>query len=195
MKKVLFFLLLALGSIKISYAHNPLSAMYYLEVKDDFTILNISLSQAGLSEAMLKYYKSNSKLSEDEYKELIVKYVKANFNLNINDSSINLLDGGVKLGNHQTELKFITSKIPSNLEKLNIEVNAFKENEHHQTIFSISYHQKTSKVILNEANNYASHLKVVDDKMVKSAQEFNIFFFLITPVAIVARKVFSTHQL
>ncbi|NRR90519.1 hypothetical protein HSX10_02970 [Winogradskyella undariae] len=198
MKKIILFFLLATGFIKMSYAHNPLSAMYYLEVKDDFSILNISLSQVGLNEAISKYYKDDNELSEAEYKELIVKYVRANFNLNINDSNINLLDGGVKLGNHQTDLKFITSKVPSNLETLNIKIDAFKENEHHQTIFSMSYHQKTSKVILNEANSYTSHLEFVDNKMVEASQEFKMVylcFFFIIPAAMVVRKVFPSHKL
>tara|TARA_R110002167_G_scaffold351374_1_gene563910 strand:+ start:777 stop:983 length:207 start_codon:yes stop_codon:yes gene_type:complete len=58
-------------------AHNPLSAMYYLEVKGDFGILNISLSQAGLDQALIASFpnKDIPKISNEEYKKLAVAYV------------------------------------------------------------------------------------------------------------------------
>ncbi|HDZ06060.1 hypothetical protein LCGC14_0129730 [marine sediment metagenome] len=56
MKKVLIAFIFLIFSIKTVYAHNPLSAMYYLEVNNELGILSVSVSQTGLHEALLKSY-------------------------------------------------------------------------------------------------------------------------------------------
>lgn len=183
----------------MSFAHNPLSAMYYLEVEGDFGILNLSLTQSGLHNAIFKNFsdKEISEMSDLEYKKHIVDYIKANFYLSINDTEIILLGGGVKLGNHQTDLKFITSKLPSNFSTLDINIEAFKENEHHQTVFSLALKDKTSKVILNESNNYTTSMNFENNGMISNASQFNkgylwVAVFII--IGIVIRKLLPSFK-
>ena len=195
MKKIVFFCLLVLFSFKISFAHNPLSAMYYLEVENGFGILNLSLTQSGLHNAIFKSFsdKEISEMSDLEYKKQIVDYIKANFYLIINDNEIKLLEGGMKLGNHQTDLKFITSKLPSKFNTLDIKIDAFKENEHHQTVFSLVLKDKTSKVILSESNNYETSMSFENNRMISNAGQFNKGYFLIAAIIlipIIVRNVF-----
>ena len=183
----------------MSFAHNPLSAMYYLEVEDDFGILNLSLTQSGLHNAIFKNFsdKEISEMSDLEYKKHIVDYIKANFYLAINNNEIKLLDGGVKLGNHQTDLKFITSKLPAEFNDLDVNIEAFKENEHHQTVFSLALKGKTSKVILNESNNYMTSMNFENNRMISNASQFNkgylwIAIFII--IGIVIRKLLPSFK-
>ena len=199
MKKIVFFCLLSIFTFKMSFAHNPLSAMYYLEVEDGFGIMNLSLSQAGLQEAIFQNYTDDDikKISNIDYKKLIVKYVKTNLELMINGDHIKLLEGGVKLGNHQTDLKFITSKLPSIFNSLTIKIDAFKENEHHQTVFSLAFNDKTSKVILNEKNHYSTSVKFMDNKMVVNSSPFRmsyLWFITVIPIGIFAKKCFQLRN-
>ncbi|MBU2938568.1 hypothetical protein KO494_03350 [Lacinutrix sp. C3R15] len=194
MKKLIIVLLVVFASMQTILAHNPLSAMYYLEVKENVSILNISLAQNGLDEALKKHYSNIDfeTLPTVEYKQLAVKYLKENFNLHINSKSVALLEGGIKLGNHQTDAKFILSELPKNFKSLNVEVKAFIENNHHQTIFSLLFNENTSKVILNETNNYKSALIFKNNKMIKATKPFNknyLWSIFIIPIFLFGKKI------
>lgn len=179
----------------MAQAHNPLSAAYYLEINQEFGILNVSLSQAGFQEALAKHYSNLDlvALSADEYKLLAVKYIKENFNLEINGNRITLLNGGLKLGNHETDLKFITSELPKTVETLNLNIYAFSENEHHQTVFSVLLNGETSKVILSEKNKYSTTVLFENNKMIidKEQSQTNYLWILaiMVPSVFVGRKL------
>ncbi|MBU2929685.1 hypothetical protein [Winogradskyella psychrotolerans] len=200
MKKIVGLCFFIMLFMQTSYAHNPLSAMYYLEVKDGFGIVNLNLSQVGLHEAVFQNYTEEAirNLSSENYKKLIVNYIKSHFFLIINDVKVELLDGGLKLGKHQTNMKFVTTKLPLEFESLEAHINAFKENEHHQTIFSLILNGKTSKVILNEANNFTAYNKFIDNEMVISTTPFKkgyLWCIALIPLAVVMHKIFlsKTH--
>ena len=198
MIKTLLFCLFGLLYIRSGFAHNPLSAMYYLEVKDNTGILNISLSQVGFQEALTKYYPDTEldKLSEVEYKQLAVAYVKDNFYLRVNGDRIYLLNGGLKLGNHQTDLKFITDKLPKDFSTLDITISAFAENEHHQSIFSWSLNGETDKVILTENNGYSASVEFDDNEMILENRKFNpyyLWFLAIIPVFLIGRRLLAAR--
>ena len=137
-------------------AHNPLSAKYYLEHSPKGTFINIYLSQDGVNQAMIQKYGAPMLQQQNPlaFKQLIVDYIKTNFELTANGQTVALREGGIKLGNHQTDLKFILTPLPPNVQELNIHVPAFQENAQHQTIFSYNINNHINKVILNEQNNY-----------------------------------------
>ncbi|WP_397363151.1 hypothetical protein [Olleya sp. R77988] len=196
MKKIVFLLFFLIISIKNIQAHNPLSAMYYLEVKEDLGILNISLSQTGLNEALKKHYSSSNvvELSAIEYKQLAVRYLKENFNLNINGETIVLSEGGIKLGNHQTDAKFIVKDLPKTFKTLNIDINAFKENKNHQTVFSVLLNGNTSKVVLNKNKDYTASVVFKKGLMVTNTSSFNtnyLWFIVIIPVFLFGKKIIN----
>lgn len=196
MKKLVVLLIMLIVSIQSTRAHNPLSALFYLEANDQMSILTISLSQNGLNEA-LKKHNSNinlEELSQTEYKELAVNYVKNFFDLRINGNYIQLLEGGIKLGNHETGMKFITSELPKTFENLTVSIKAFTENEHHQSIFSLLLNGNTSKVILNRNNDYTASVTFKDDVMMLSSEAFNTHYlwcFAIIPIFLFGRKLIA----
>lgn len=149
-------------------AHNPLAAMYYFEVVDSIGILNIKLSQAGLHAALEKAHPDEdiTALSGTAYKKLAAGYLKENFALTINQQPVPLLEGGIKLGSHQTDIKYITSTIPGEIVDLSVSIPAFKENEYHQTIFSISHQGETDKIILNEHNDFSESVTFLNGQIV-----------------------------
>ncbi len=190
--------ILSFVGVKMLHAHNPLSAMYYLEMKDNLDILNISLSQTGFQEALNKHYPNIEfdKVSNLEYKQLAVAYIKENFNLNINGNQVYLLKGGLKLGNHQTDFKFVTAKLPEQFNTLTVKINAFKENEHHQTIFSWSLQGISDKVILTEHNGYSATVEFRNNKVITDKGKFNthyLWFIAIVPIFLVGRKILPSN--
>lgn len=194
MKKIIVLLLMLMVSVQTLYAHNPLSAMYYLEVKNNISILNINLSQNGLNAALKKHYPKLKLegLSELDYKQLTAKYLKENFYLEINGQSIHLLEGGIKLGNHQTDAKFITTKLPATFKNLNVHIKSFIENENHQTVFSLLLNGNTSKVILNKKNEYSASVTFKDDAMIVNSKAFNknyLWCLAIIPIFMIGKKL------
>lgn len=148
------------------FAHNPLSAKYYLEHNEKGTFLSIYLSQTGVDKAFNKKYGQEiiQQKTALEYKELLVQYIKSNFNLKIDNQKIELLDGGIKLGNHQTDLKFILSPFAKDIETININISAFQENEKHQTIFSYNLYGLVDKAILSHKNDYTATIILNEEK-------------------------------
>ncbi|MEM9824235.1 MAG: DUF6702 family protein [Bacteroidota bacterium] len=150
-----------LGPI-LSFAHNPLSARYHFEVGAEVSLLTISLSQDGVHQALIKGYgRERLEVStEKEYKELLVAYVKKNFQLQIDQTKMVLKQGGLKLGSHQTDLKFVLPPIARKITQMEVTITAFQENEHHQTIFTYPIDGKTKYVVLNASNDYQATVRL-----------------------------------
>lgn len=163
MKQILIILTIALTPI-LAYAHNPLSATYYLEASKGVSVLNIYLAQAGLNQALIQIHgKENiDKMHIDDYKQEVVTYVKNNFQLSIDGDSMVVGKGGVKLGSHQTDLKFIMPEVASNAENLEVTIPAFSENSGHQTVFSFLIYGQKGKVILGKQNDYSLKMSISD---------------------------------
>ncbi|MFI8604120.1 hypothetical protein ACIGCP_06650 [Cellulophaga baltica] len=171
MKKHVLAILFVLLSYSSAMAHNPLSALYYLELKDNLGILSISVSQDGLNEALKKQHplEDFTTITTIKYKELAVQYIKDNFDLRLNNFEYPINDGGIKLGNHQTDIKFILDDLPKAISTIIISIDAFRENDQHQTIFSVALGTLKDKVILHEDNDYKATLHIENNKLVKES--------------------------
>lgn len=148
--------------ISPSYAlgHNPLSARYHLEAGEQASLLTVNLSQDGVNQALLQTHDQQEleDLDQKQFEELIVDYVKRNFNLSVNNHEITLQKGGIKLGSHQTDLKFVLPAFTEQIEHLDVDIPAFNENKNHQTIFSYNIAGRAEHVILSLNNNYKSSI-------------------------------------
>lgn len=159
MKSLVIGILICLSGITVN-AHNPLSSKYHLETSIDASLLTINLSQDGVNQVLINEYGRDytEKLDQKEFKELIINYVKKNFTLTIDGKLIELGQGGIRLGSHQTDLKFIIKTVSKKINTIQVEIPAFKENGAHQTIFSYTINGKNDKVILCNKNDYKSKI-------------------------------------
>ncbi|MDB2606869.1 hypothetical protein N9Y48_03715 [Zobellia sp.] len=165
MKKIILGLIILIGPFFLS-AHNPLSAVYRLESNDNKGVLNVYLTQAAVDKALVDIHGSSviDSISIQGYKELIVAYVKSNFKLSINDIPIELKKGGIRYGNHETDLTFITTTLPKEINHLEVEITAFENNEYHQTIFNFMKNDGTrEKIILNSGNDFKSTVNLKEE--------------------------------
>ena len=139
-----------------AFAHNPLSARYHLEVDATASILTINLSQDGVNQVLINTYgmEDLKNLDQKAFKERIVAYIKEHFNVAIDNKKLKLDNGGIRLGEHQTDLKFVLDPISRDANALNISISAFEENNNHQSIFSYTIYGKKDRVILSKRNDY-----------------------------------------
>lgn len=189
MKNFMLGLLLLLSPL-VTYGHNPLSARYFIEAGENISLLTINLSQDGVNQVLLKKQKVSSLagLSRGELEQTIVDYVKSNFNLSLDGQKIELLEGGIKLGSHQTDLKFVLPPFPKVTKRLEIDIPAFKENDNHQTIFSYKIHERSDRVILSKSNDYRSSIILATDSST------NKYTWLSLGVVIFASLVFFMQE-
>lgn len=157
MQKIFLGLILFISPLLL-FSHNSLSAIYSIEGISNGNVLNINLTQSAVNKALRDIYGVEflEKTGEKKLKELIVNYIKENFNLKINNSTVELTKGGIRYGSHQTDLTFITSKIPKKINTIELEITAFKNNEGHHNMFFYNRDGLSEKVILSSKNNFKS---------------------------------------
>lgn len=156
MRTILFIFTILLFSAG-ARAHNPLAAKFELDATlGQGAILNIYLSQTGLHQALIKHYAQRDfdSISESDYKELAVRYIKEHIRLKADNTALSIAEGGIKLGNHQTDLKFFIENIPGQFDVLDVEVRCFAENENHHSVFWLIGNDFKEKAILSARNGF-----------------------------------------
>lgn len=139
------------------YAHNPLTSRVELHGNmEEGALLDIYLTQAGVHQALKSTYPDLdfTNMELDRYKELIVDYLKGHIHLMADDVPLVIGSGAIKLGNHQTEIKLYVKNYPSEIQKLDVRIDAFRENGHQQTIFWWYTPLQTSKIVLSPRNEF-----------------------------------------
>ncbi|XMO88272.1 hypothetical protein AAFN75_08245 [Algibacter sp. AS12] len=180
----------------MSFGHNPLSARYYLEATPSGNVLTVNLSQSGINHLMTQKFSEAyfENIDEKAWKELIVSYIKENFNLNVDGIEIALTKGGIRLGSHQTDLKFVLPPFSQAPKHFFIEIPAFKENGKHQTIFAYNINGKADKVILSEQNNFKANINLTGEitKIVNTANSRWLIIIIGAIILLALIKVFKT---
>lgn len=194
MNKIKILGLFLIISPFLIFAHNPLSSKFHLTISDKVSLLTVNLSQTGVEQVLLKNHSAEelNSMNSKEFKELIIAYVKNNFFLAIDGEAVELKKGGIKLGAHQTDLKFVLKPFSKSSKKAVINIPAFKENGEHQTIFLLNFFDEKGRVILSSRNNYKSKMYLSQEENsyawlwigVIVSFVFVIFFF-------VRKKLFS----
>ena len=144
-------------------AHNPLTAKVELNTSmAGGGLLNIYLSQTGLHEALLKYSKETDfdNISPTAYKRLAVQYIKSHIDITADNIPLVIGEGGIKLGNHQTDLRFSIDRVPQNIQLLDAKIDIGKENGNHHTVFWWKQKEGSRKVVLSTRNQFQSELGI-----------------------------------
>lgn len=156
-------LLLALGLLLASahaIAHNPLSARYHLVGGSPAAVLTIGLSTAGLRHALSDDYGPDAvdAMSAAEYRQAAVDYVRERFALQVGGEPVALAGGGIRAGNHQTDMKFVVPAALDESTELEVHVSAFSATPEHQTIFSYELGGLEGRAILSADNGYSAKI-------------------------------------
>ena len=144
-----------------SFSHNPLTSRFELRASlDKGALLNVYLTQSGVHSALLKKHPSINfpELSSSDYKSLLFKYIKSKVVIFADGEKLNLRYGAIKLGKHQTDMKFFIDNYPNKVQRLEVNIDAFKENGKQYSVFLWYAENKSSKVILSHKNNFSVYI-------------------------------------
>ena len=161
-QSVILTILFVISSFNIC-AHNPQISSLRLNIQNNTGILEFSLAQHGIEQALLKKYPDiNLKvITPNSFKELLVKYLKETVLLSANGKPIKLGTGIVKLGSHQSDLKFKLKNIPKIINYIDVNAYCFQENENQQNFFTLTKEHLKSKIKLSRENNFYSRFEIL----------------------------------
>ncbi len=147
------------------HAHNPFQSSLQLSLYEGSVtgILEINLAQYGVEQALVKKYNLDvASIGQIEYKEKIIAYLKDNINIEIDNQQVKIGQGVIKLGSHQTDVKFHIEKIPLNPKKISVYIPCFQENENHVNFFRIVHDRNTARLKLSKEVNYRGTFQIAD---------------------------------
>lgn len=157
------FLLIAQN---VSFAHDIESSSLSLNIVNHTGLLEFSLSQYGIEQALLKKYPDLNlkEITPDEFKEVLIKYIQENISCSINGKLLTMGAGIVELGN-QIDLKFRVFNIPDKLEYLDVNAPCFQENEKQVNFFTFKYKGLAARSKLNQNNRFLSRFVIYEDQI------------------------------
>ncbi|MEM8939828.1 MAG: hypothetical protein AAGC64_10825 [Bacteroidota bacterium] len=161
-------------STSILLAHNPLTARFELKASlKEGALLHVYLTQLGVHNALVKQHPDVDfkSLELNAYKKLVVSYIRKHVCLKADEVNLELGYGAIKLGNHQTDLRFYVKKYPEKVKSLAVEIDAFKENGNQQTVFWWYTTEAATKVILSSENGFKGHFNTKEKQ--KPIEEFS----------------------
>lgn len=152
------------------YAHNPNQASIKLIIQEKGAFVDFNMSQYGIEQVLLKKNPNLDlkTISKKELQQLIINEVKGQIQLTSNDKAFDLGTGVIKLGSHETNLKFLIEDLPENIEFIDVKAYCFQENENQVNFFTILYKEKNARAKLFKKNNYQSKFIITQDEIIVS---------------------------
>ncbi|MEO9805217.1 MAG: hypothetical protein ABJF04_18310 [Reichenbachiella sp.] len=173
--KTILAILLFIGATAFSaVAHNAKIATFTLRDTGAGWMIEMNFAQAGVDAAMIEEHgKQNLEgLSQRVYQDLVVDYVKSNFNLIVDGKRINLETGGIMMGSHQTDLKFVLPNLPLQPTKAFVYIPMFGTTYNQTNLFRIYRGGKNiTKFFLSEDNDFKVDLTFTPDGVLAVEKE------------------------
>tara|TARA_R110002051_G_scaffold137916_2_gene210555 strand:- start:58632 stop:59273 length:642 start_codon:yes stop_codon:yes gene_type:complete len=156
--KLITVCLIVLIKSHLLLAHNPNQASIKLIIQDKGAFVDFTMSQFGIEQVLLKKNPNLDlkTISEIELKQLIINEVKEQIKINTNGKSLVLGTGVIKLGSHESNLKFLVNNLPINLKTIEVNAHCFQENENQVNFFTVWYKDNSTRAKLFRDNNYQS---------------------------------------
>lgn len=167
MFKLKYFLIGLFAVVQSVLAHNPHSSSLRLTVVERGGVLELSLSQYGVEQALIKKYPDMDlkSMEQNEFKENLIQYIKETISFSANGKALKIGSGIIKLGSHQTDVKFKILNIPKEIKYLDADVHCFKENEKQANFLTLSYNGLVCRAKLTKESNFVSHFVVNEHKI------------------------------
>lgn len=176
----------------LAVAHNSKIATYTLRDTGSGWFIEMAFAQASIDGAMDEILDVNpAELSSDDYKNQVISYIKNHFRLEANNRVIPLGEGGILLGSHQTDMKFLLPEMPSNLENINVVISAFDFSYNHTNIFRIYRGgERVSKFFLSADNDFTADLMINEQEVIQVKMEENTSSIGLTAILIMGLIAF-----
>ncbi len=169
----LFTVVFAGAMVFQAIAHNSKIATYTLRhVPEAGWYIEMNFAAAGVQQAMISEYGEAEvmAMTKEEFRDAFVEYARANFQLVADDGvKISLESGGVKLGSHQTDMKFVLPAMPDSPEYLEVQLTMFASSSHHTNLFRVYKDDILTKFILTEENGYKTTIAFTERGIMEAA--------------------------
>jgi hypothetical protein len=170
---------LALLSWSSVWAHDINTASVVIKKMDSVWTIHLSFSRIGANYSMSEFLKTDlTTLEASRFKEKLVQYVRSNLKLSVDDTSIPIGPGGIKLGNHQTDLRFFIPDFPPEYEQISLSIPLFNENANQHTIVRFSDGIDEIRKVLSHANNFTFRFKLTPDGFVETIDGTTRYLFI-----------------
>ncbi|MEP1097535.1 MAG: hypothetical protein ABJG78_20630 [Cyclobacteriaceae bacterium] len=170
MNKIISIAIFLCAAVLQAAAHNAKISTLTLRDTGAGWIIEMAFAQATIDAEMLRSHSKEEleKLPRSEYQDRIVEYVRDHFNLIVDGRNIVLQDGGIMLGSHQTNLKFVLPEIPDRPMKMEAFLPMFGASYNHTNIFRIYRGEGTmTKFFLSSENEFRTAFEFTPEGIVE----------------------------
>jgi len=174
-----------------SRAHNPNNTALSLIQEKGLWSLHLLISQQGAHEALQHHYKKVDLhlLSKADYQKKYMQYVRDKLIIWVDTQRIQLGSGGIKLGKHQTEIRWLLPTFPLAYETLKMEVNVFCENPSQHTMVRITDGNKRFRKLLHKKNGFQLSCQTIEGAFVaiekKQEGNWGYYVFIVATLSII----------
>ncbi|MBI1288361.1 MAG: hypothetical protein GC178_12385 [Flavobacteriales bacterium] len=143
--------------VQSGFSHDPNLATFTISQKKGVWILEMSCAQEGLDRAMRKFKPEVAKLgfSDRSYKEAVVEYLKSTIFIQADDfAEVTLGQGAIKLGAHQSNVKFELSGMPDSPKRLKLRLASMSENPEHVSLVKVFLPTELKRFLLDKNNHF-----------------------------------------
>lgn len=169
-------------------AHNPKTTSVVISPENGVYTVHYVISQEGANYALAEFYSGQDlqSLSAGEYKELYIDYLKEHFQLIIDGEIVPLGSGGIKLGNHQTDVRFLLPSYPTDYKTVQLRLDVFKQNENQNTVVHFLEGDKSFRKVLNAKNGFSFQFENTAKGFLGKQEEKPLnFWYYVIPLFIV----------
>ncbi|WP_258105130.1 hypothetical protein [Marinoscillum sp. MHG1-6] len=163
MKRKIFIVILGMCVVVVGYAHSPNLATFQLKQYNQVWVLEGSFAQFGLNEAMKSHYPelNLSELTSREFKKKAMAYLREGIEVSYPYGKLlRLGEGGIKIGSHQTDVRFVVDDPLADLGALKIVIRCMSENTHQQNVFLYPKSTGIKHRVLSNSNGFTYDPKV-----------------------------------
>ncbi len=153
-------------------AHNAKIATFNMRQFDGVWVLEMAFAQASLDGVIRESLSQEEidQLSQDELKVWLVDYVRKNVFIKSEFiNSIELGEGGIRLGSHQTDFKFILHDLPSNPGEVEMVMPICSNSRNHTSLLRIFYGDQMHKIFLSSDNDFTTRISI-DNGMLEKVE-------------------------
>lgn len=159
--KYLLGIFIAILLSNTASAHDHNLATFSIYKNSGVWLLKIDFTTSTMLES-LEMNNDSTQVSNKKIKEAMVQYLKEHIFLKINDSvEVKLDKGGIKYGNHSSEVIFILKGFYEDWNTLTVDLPAFEENKKQSNLIRIQDSTGKYKAFLNSENNFGKSFEKI----------------------------------
>ncbi|MEO9869247.1 hypothetical protein [Ekhidna sp.] len=168
--KRLFLVVFLFGAIAVNaIAHNAKIATYTLRDTGAGWFVEMNFAQSAIDAQMIKIHGKDrlQEIDENDYKNLFLSYLRDNFKLRVDGKKVEFENGGILLGSHQTDVKFVLPEIPLNPKYLSVYLPMFEDVYNQTNLFRIYRGGESfTKFFLSEDNEFSVNAEITSNGII-----------------------------